>query len=145
MDLSIQTMWLNVGNLRESIEFYRDVLDLRVLSQQDRIAILVINEGERSQILLLREVGRNAHHSGRGAVGSRVVAFEAGSPEDLDVIEKRLAQRQALVGHARTDTYRGIIGRDPDQIEIAVSSGLTGGPVRIEDWATINDAVYAIE
>jgi catechol-2,3-dioxygenase len=145
MELSIQSALLNVTNLDQSIEFYRDVLGLRLKSQGDQVAVLMVSEKDRQQVLLLREVGRNAYHAGRGTIGVRQLAFEAGSPEELEMIEQRLVERQALVGQGQTETYRGIFGLDPDRIEVAVSSSLTGAAIRSEDWNTIDDLIYAIE
>jgi catechol-2,3-dioxygenase len=145
MELSIQSALLNVSDLNESIEFYGGVLDVRVQSRSDRLAALMVSERDRSQVLLLREVGPNAYHAGRGTVGARLIAFEVSTTDELDVVEQRLADRQALVGKSRTEAYAAIFGLDPDRIEVAVSSSLTGAPIRSEDWSTIDDLVYAIE
>jgi catechol-2,3-dioxygenase len=146
MELTIQTALLNVTDVEQSIEFYRDVLDLRLMSQGDRVAALMISEENRRQVLLLRELGRNAYHGGRGNIGVRMLSFEVGSLAELDVIEQRLAQRQALVWQGRTERYSAIIGLDPDRMEIAVSSSnLDGTPIQSEDWEKIDHTIYAIE
>jgi catechol 2,3-dioxygenase-like lactoylglutathione lyase family enzyme len=145
MQLTIQTALLNVTDLKQSIAFYQDVLDLRLVSQGDRIAALMIYEQDRRQVLLLRELGRGAYHGGRGVIGLRMLAFEAGSLSELEIIEGRLVDRQALVWQARTDTYRAVIGLDPDRIEISVAASLTGGPIRSQDWNKIDDMIYGIE
>jgi catechol-2,3-dioxygenase len=145
MDLTIQTALLNTTDLEQSIEFYRDVLDLRLISQGDRLAVLMINDTHRRQVLLLRALGRNAHHGGRGGIGPRALAFEAGSLEELEVIEQRFAQRQALIWQGATETYKAIMGFDPDRIEISVAASLTGAPIRTEDWTNLDDIIYAIE
>jgi catechol 2,3-dioxygenase-like lactoylglutathione lyase family enzyme len=87
MELTIQTALLNVSDLQQSIEFYRDVLDLRLVSQGDRVAALMIDEKYRGQVLVLRELGRNAHRGGRGTIGVRMLSFEAGSVAELAAIE----------------------------------------------------------
>jgi hypothetical protein len=76
----------------------------------------------------------------------RMLSFEVVSLAELDVIEQRLAQRQALVWQGRTERYAAIIGLDPDRIEIAVSSSnLDGTPIQSEDWEKIDHTIYAIE
>jgi catechol 2,3-dioxygenase-like lactoylglutathione lyase family enzyme len=145
MDLTIQTALLNTTNLEQSIEFYCDVLDLRLQSQGDRLAALMINDNHRRQVLLLRELGRNAHHAGRGSIGPRMLSFEAASLDELEVIEQRFEQRHALVWQGRTETYKAIMGLDPDRIEISVAASLTGAPIRSEDWTNLDDIIYAIE
>jgi catechol-2,3-dioxygenase len=145
MELTIQTALLNVTDLTQSIEFYRGVFDWRVVSQGDRVAALMIQEKDRRQVLLLRELGRNAYHGGRGNVGLRMISFEVGSPDELDLIEQRFVQRQALVWEQRTESYRAIMGLDPDRTEVAVASRLTTTPISTEAWKKLDDMIYAVE
>jgi catechol 2,3-dioxygenase-like lactoylglutathione lyase family enzyme len=145
MDLTIQTVLLNVSDLQQSIEFYQDVLEFRLVSQIDRAVALMICETNRRQVLQLRELGRNAVHGGRGNIGLRLVSFEAGSLDELAIIEQRFVQRQALVWNQQTDAYRAILGLDPDRIEVAVSSSLTDTPITSKDWENLDDMIYAIE
>src|SRR5579862_2956151 len=106
MELTIQTVLLNVSDLKQSIDFYRDVFDLHVVSEADRVTALMVNENDRRQVLLLRQLGRNAYHGGRGNIGLRMLSFEVGSLEELETIEQRLVERQALVWQGQTKTYR---------------------------------------
>jgi catechol 2,3-dioxygenase-like lactoylglutathione lyase family enzyme len=146
MELTIQSALLNVTDLAQSIEFYQDVLGLRLVSEGDRVAALIISDKPRSQVLLLRELGRNAYHGGRGTIGPRLLAFEAGTPDELDAIEQRFLDRQALVWHGEPlGGRRAIMGLDPDRIEVAVSSSLTGTPIPSQAWANLDDMIYAIE
>ena len=96
MELSIQSVLLNVTNLNQSIEFYQDVFDFRLTSQREEVAALMVYETKRRQVILLRELGRNWHGAGRRNVGLRMLSFEAGTPNELGVIEQRLVERQAL-------------------------------------------------
>jgi catechol-2,3-dioxygenase len=145
MELSIQTVLLNVTDLSRSIEFYQDVFDLRLTSHQEEVAVLMVSETSRRQVLLLRELRGSSHHSGRRSIGLRMLSFETGAPNELDAIERKLAERNALVWSAKTETYRGIMGVDPDRIGICVASSLTGTPITSEDWESVDDAIYAIE
>jgi catechol-2,3-dioxygenase len=145
MELSIQTVLLNVTDLRQSIEFYQDVFDLRLISQQEEVAALMVYEADRRQVLLLRELRGKSHHAGGRNVGLRMLSFETGAPNELDAIEQKLVDRHALVWHKDTETYRGIMGVDPDRIEICAAASLTGTPISNEDWEKIDDLIYAIE
>jgi catechol 2,3-dioxygenase-like lactoylglutathione lyase family enzyme len=145
MELSLQTALLNVTDLQQSIEFYRDVFEFRLVWQGDRVAALMVTERSRRQVLLLREFSRNAYHGGRGNIGVRMISFEAGSPGELDVIEQRIVERQALLWHQTTETYRAIMGLDPDGIEVAVSSSLNETPIPSEAWNNIDDMIYTVE
>jgi catechol 2,3-dioxygenase-like lactoylglutathione lyase family enzyme len=78
MQLTLQASLLNVSNLKRSIAFYRDVLDLRPVSHADRVAALMISQENRRQVLVLREtVGPHPLRAGRGSIGPRLLAFEA--------------------------------------------------------------------
>jgi catechol-2,3-dioxygenase len=145
VELTIQAALLNVSDLRQSIDFYRDVFDLRVVSQADRVTALMVSEKNRSQVLLLRQLGRNAYHGGRGNIGFRMLSFEVASLEELETVEQRLEQRQALVWRGQTETYRAILGLDPDRIEVSVTAGLAGTPITSEEWQNLDDTIYGIE
>jgi catechol-2,3-dioxygenase len=145
MELTIQSVLLNVADLNRSVEFYRDVFGLGVVSEGDRVAALMISGKSRRQVLLLREIGANALHAGRRSIGLRMLSFEAGSVDELDVIEQRLVLREALVWRERTGTYSAIMGLDPDRTEVSVASSLTGGAIRREDWQTLDDLIYTVE
>jgi catechol-2,3-dioxygenase len=145
MELSLQTVLLNVTDLGQSIEFYQDVFDLRPTSQREEAAALMINKTNRRQVLLLREIPGQAHHPGRRNIGLRMLSFEAGTPDELDAIQQKLVDRQALVRHWQTKTYRSIMCVDPDRTQICVGSSLTGTPISSEDWTEIDEAIYVFE
>jgi catechol-2,3-dioxygenase len=145
MELSIQTVLLNVTDLKRSIEFYEDVFDLRLTSEQEEVAALMVYETDRRQVLLLRELRPTSHHAGRRNVGLRMLSFEAGALSELDAIERKLVDRHALVWQGQTETYRAIMGVDPDRTDICVASSLTGTPITSDDWENVDDAIYAIE
>jgi catechol 2,3-dioxygenase-like lactoylglutathione lyase family enzyme len=144
MRLSIQASLLNVSDLERSVEFYRDVFELRPVGRSDRVAALMIDETNRRQVLVLREVGGPHLRAGRGSIGPRLLALEAGSLGELDVIEQKLAQRRAFSGRRRTATWQAVVGIDPDRIEVSVSSGLTGTPIATQGWALLDQMVYEV-
>jgi catechol-2,3-dioxygenase len=145
MELSIQTVLLNVTNLEQSIEFYQDVFELSLIAQRDEVAALLVYESNRRQVLLLRELNRNSTRAGRRNVGLRMLSFEVGALNELEIIEQKLVERSALVWHRQTESYRAIMGVDPDRTEIAVASSLTETPISSDDWKNVDDAIYTIE
>lgn len=145
MQLSIQAALLNVSNLNRSIEFYQHMFDLQTITREDRVAALMFDEASRRQVLLLRELGgANPVHMGRGSLGLRSLSLEAGTPDELDVIEQRLTERKAFIGRRRTETWEAIVGVDPDRIEVSVSSSLTGVPIERANWEHLDQMVYEV-
>ncbi len=138
MQLSLQSSLLSVGSLDRSIEFYRDVFDLRLVSRSDQVAALMITETPRRQVLVLREVqSRYPTHPGAGSIGLRLLSLESGSLTELDAIEQKLVARRAFVRRHRTETWDAVLGVDPDRIEVSVSASLTGPAIQTEDWSMI--------
>jgi hypothetical protein len=145
VQLSIQSSLLSVSDLDRSIEFYRDIFDLPVVSRSEQVAALMISETIRRQVLVLREIGsRYPTHAGGGTVGLRLLAFEAGSLDELDVIEQRLVGRQVFVTRHRTKTWEAIVSVDPDRIQISVASSVTGGTIPTEAWNNLDDMVFGV-
>jgi len=145
MQVNLHTVLLNVADLDKSVEFYAGVFDFPVIGQRGRATALLVNEDDRRQVLVLREVGPNALHPGRGALGPRIVGFEVGSPQELELIEQRLEQRSAPLSHPRRETWEAILGTDPDRIDFVAASSLTGAPISREDWRNIDSLVFAFD
>src|SRR5580704_13515481 len=97
MKLSIQTVLLNVTDLQRSLDFYQDVFDLHLISQDDDVAALMVKEANRRQVLLLRELRSGSHHPGRHNVGLRMLSFETETTDELETIERKLVERNSLV------------------------------------------------
>lgn len=145
MQLSFQGALLNVRDLDRSVEFYQDVFGLRPIAREDRVAVLMIDDSSRQQVLILRALdGANPVHMGRGSLGPRLLLLEAGTPDELNVIAQRLTERDAFIGRRRTETWEAIVGVDPDRIEVSVSSSLTGDPIQRTDWNHLDQMVYEV-
>jgi catechol-2,3-dioxygenase len=145
MQLSIQGVLLNVRDLDRSVEFYQDVFGLRPIAREDRVAVLMIDESSRQQVLILRALdGANPVHMGRGSLGPRVLLLEVGTPDELKAIEQRLTERDAFIGRRRTETWEAIVGVDPDRIEVSASTSLTGHPIQTTDWNHLDQMVYEV-
>jgi hypothetical protein len=89
-------------------------------------------------------VSRRARHPRGGTIGVKVLGFEVALPEELDQVEKRLAERHANVRRLRRDSYETVIGADPDNYVIAISAGSTGRLTQMAGWSDpgeINEAI----
>ena len=145
MKLNLHAVAFNVADLEKSVQFYREVFDFPVIGQRGRATALLVHENDGRQVVVLKEVGPNAVHPGRGTIGLRVLGFEVGSLESLELIERELEPRQALLTHARRETWEAILGTDPDRNEFVVASSLTGVPISRDDWRNIDSLVFAFD
>jgi catechol-2,3-dioxygenase len=143
VNLSFQMILANVSDLDHSADFYSEVFEFPVLSRDDEVVTLLVNGQDRRQVLILRK-GNHRNHPGRGAIGARVLAFEAGSMEEADIIEARLKERASFSGRRRTQGWEAVIGFDPDRISVSVAANPSGGPVKEEDWTSIDAAIYLV-
>jgi catechol 2,3-dioxygenase-like lactoylglutathione lyase family enzyme len=145
MKVTIQSSMLTVTDVDQSIEFYKDVFGFQTVARRDRVAALLVDEADRTQVLVLREVeNRYPTHPGRGSIGIRVLAFEVGSIDELNQIRQKLTDRDAYIGSHRIASYETVLGVDPDKIELAVASGLTGHPIQTSDWCTLDEMIETI-
>jgi catechol-2,3-dioxygenase len=145
MKVNIHTVLVNVGDLDRSVEFYEGVFDFPVVGQRGRATALLVNEDSFRQVLVLREVGPNAVHPGRGTLGPRVFGFELDSSEEFELVEQRLKERSAPLTHTRRDTWEAILATDPDRIEFVAATSLTGAPISRDDWRDIDSMVFAMD
>jgi catechol 2,3-dioxygenase-like lactoylglutathione lyase family enzyme len=105
-----------VQDLGRSVEFYTEVLDLRVTDTSSTAALLASGDGAQ---LILRAMGSNAGHA-LGSVGVQYVVWIAPGRDYLDRCERLLRERSAH-RETRTDgSHVAVEGRDPDDIVVMV-------------------------
>jgi catechol-2,3-dioxygenase len=141
MDLSIQSILVNVSDLERSVAFYSEVFEFSIDALETDVAALKISESGRRQVLVLRAT-RGSLHPGRGAIGPRLIAFEAESLEQVGLVEARLEARKSLVGRRSAKGWEAVFGLDPDRNQVSISAGLWGEPIGEDDWTILDEAVY---
>jgi catechol 2,3-dioxygenase-like lactoylglutathione lyase family enzyme len=125
-----------VQQLDRSVNFYCDVLGLRVADTSATAALLASEEGSQ---LILRAMGSNATHA-LGNVGLQYVVWEAPDMEYLERCERLLKQRSAHRETREEGGNRAVEGSDPDGIAVMVIyPGPENGqprtlPTRIYGW-----------
>jgi len=124
-----------VRTLDRSVEFYTEVLGLRVVDRSPTAALLGRDGGPE---LVLRAFGENATHP-LGAIGVQYVVWLTDSREDLDhrtdLLHRRSAYRQThRVGESVT-----IEARDPDDLVVMLGYRPAGEP----DLRSLPPRVYA--
>jgi catechol 2,3-dioxygenase-like lactoylglutathione lyase family enzyme len=145
VELDIQALLLSVSDLEQSIDFYESVLEATVIARDRQIAVVLMSDKPRRQVLALREaMVRNPVHLGGGSLGMRFLAFETSSLADLDGVERRLIDRGAFVTRRSGEGWEAVVGHDPDRNHIGVSANPMGGPISAKSWAHLDDFLYSV-
>ena len=101
MELTIRTVLLNVTDLKRSIDFYRDVFDLRLVSGGDRVTALMINEKTRARSCCYASSAPTPSMAGGATSGSACSRSRLGRSPSSRPSSK--ARRTRSPGLARTD------------------------------------------
>jgi catechol 2,3-dioxygenase-like lactoylglutathione lyase family enzyme len=120
VQLAMRSVLLVVSCLERSVRFYQSVVGFREQFREDQLAVMVGSE-EWRPTLVLREGYRNALHSGAHAIGLRAISFDVGDVTELDRMEKRLNDHQALRCRGRwgeNGRLEYVQGSDPDRIPL---------------------------
>ena len=114
---------LYVRDVERSVAFYSEVLGFRVVMGFSGAAFLQAAGSSNDHDLGLFQVGANAADSaaGRGAVGLYHLAWEVDTLDELERVQRRLAEAGALVGASDHATTKALYAKDPDGIEFEVS------------------------
>ncbi len=114
---------LYVRDVERSVAFYAEVLGFRVVLGLPGAAFLQAEASTNDHDLGLFGVGAEAGDSpaGRTTVGLYHLAWEVDTLDELERVQRRLAERGALVGASDHATTKALYARDPDGIEFEVS------------------------
>jgi catechol 2,3-dioxygenase-like lactoylglutathione lyase family enzyme len=134
-DARIGSVVMFVRELDRSVDFYSEVLGVKVVDRSPTAALLSSSTGQ----LVLRAMGENAAHP-LGAVGLQYAVWTAASQSDLDQSEQVLRHRAAHRSTRSEDGHTVVEGRDPDDVVVMVSypgpdvAPLTKLPARVYGW-----------
>lgn len=106
-----------VSDLIRSLGFYQPLLRYTITVSDVDAALLV---GPNGSQLYLRQVGDGDTPRNDG-IGVQLVAWTAGSPEDLDRCAELLKERGAFERSDTTDGITVIEGRDPDGLPVLIA------------------------
>jgi catechol 2,3-dioxygenase-like lactoylglutathione lyase family enzyme len=126
--VKFQGVVVNVLDLERSIDFYREVLDFKLLSQKEQLAAVSAPGSDEPQVIVLR------------AFGSGLVD----SADELERIASELDSRKLLVGRRDHDEWKAVVGRDPDSVAVALAWHPGGGRITEDGWKTLDDFLYGI-
>ncbi len=141
--MNFQGVVMNVADLDRSIDFYREVLGFALLSKQEQLAAVSAPGSDRTQVIVLRELGRGAV-GGAGHIGLRAFVLEIESADQLERIASDLDSRRLLVSRREHAEWTAVVGRDPDGVAIVVAWHPGGGRIPEASWRALDDFLYGI-
>ena len=141
--MNFQGVVMNVADLDRSIDFYREVLDFKVLSQTGQLAAMSAPSSDLTQVVVLRAIG-SSRHGGAGHVGVRAFVLEVESADQLERIATDLDSRRLLVSRRNHSDWTAVVGRDPDGVAVVVAWHPGGGRITEDSWKTLDDFLYGI-
>jgi catechol 2,3-dioxygenase-like lactoylglutathione lyase family enzyme len=128
--------YVQVGDLKRSLSFYRDGLGLEVDWQDDVLAVLR-SPGDTAHALVIREVGGGARHT-VGEAGVARLGWQVTDPADLDSAEERLASHAVPYQRLHETDADRIVTHDPDGLSVVVfraaEPSVTGRPPMSLYW-----------
>jgi catechol-2,3-dioxygenase len=139
--VKFQGVVVNVVDLERSIDFYREVLDFKLLSQKEELAAVSAPGSDEPQVIVLRAFGSGLAGGARH-VGVRALVLEVDSAEELERIASALDSRKLLVSRRDHDDWKAVVGRDPDAV--AVTLAWHPGGITEDGWKTLDDFLYGI-
>jgi hypothetical protein len=143
---AIRSTLIAVSDLDRSVAFYRDIGPFEEIVREDAVAILG-DPAPDSVMLILREArGLHSIRHGPQSLGIRVIAFNIGSPTQLDQIESVLRDRDLFMSResladGTSDLLRG---RDPDNLPLLFVC-YTKDTVDADYYRTIVDTFYSMD
>ena len=141
--MNFQGVVMNVADLNRSIDFYREVLDFTLLSQKEQLAAVSAPGSDRTQVIVLRELG-SGPVGGAGHIGLQAFVLEVDSEDQLERIASELDSRRALVSRRAHSEWTAVVGRDPDGVAVVVAWHPGGGRITEDNWRTLDDFLYGI-
>jgi catechol 2,3-dioxygenase-like lactoylglutathione lyase family enzyme len=141
--MNFQGIVMNVGNLDRSIDFYRDLLGFTIVSRQEELAALGAPGSDRTQVLVLRDLG-SSPAAGARHIGVRGFLLEVDTVDQLEHIASDLDSRGHLVSRRSHSQWSAVVGHDPDWVAVVVVAHPDGGQITMESWKTLDDFLYGI-
>ena len=114
---------LYVRDVDRSVAFYSDLLGFRVVNSMPGAAFLQAPASNNDHDLGLFAIGDRAGASlaGRATVGLYHLAWEVDTLDELERLQRSLAEAGALVGASDHGTTKALYAQDPDGLEFEVS------------------------
>ncbi|MFZ0252108.1 MAG: VOC family protein [Acidimicrobiales bacterium] len=141
--MNIQGVVINVAELNRSIDFYREVLGFKLLSQEEELAAMSASGDDRTQVVVLRAFG-SSPEGGARHVGVRAFVLDVESVDRLEQISSELESRKRLISRRDHSEWSAVVGRDPDGVSVVLSAHPRGDRATEEGWKALDDFLYGV-
>lgn len=141
--MNFQGVVINVTELDRSIDFYRQVLDFTLLSQNEQLAVVSAPGNDHPQVIVLRAFG-SGRHGGARHTGLRAFVMEVDETDQLERIASEFDSRGLLVSRRRQADWTAVVGRDPDGVAVVIACIAGAGRITEDSWKTPDDLLYGI-
>jgi len=146
LESSVESLLIGVRDLDRSSAFYQEVMHLREVLRQDRIAVLV-DDAKGPVMLFLRQLYRlgDAVRPGPEALGVRSITFRVDSLAELDRIEQRLRGEKAFRDRYSVDetkVFEVVRGWDPDRLPLNIMVKHTGEQISLDEFRSAMARMY---
>jgi catechol 2,3-dioxygenase-like lactoylglutathione lyase family enzyme len=143
---SVRSVLVSVTDLDNSIAFYKDVMNLRDVLRQDRMAALSLDEAGTFTLYLRH--APNGSHPGQQAVGVRSLVYDVGEPAVLDYVEEQLRALDAFRSrHAMSNAhpFELVNGHDPDRLPLTFMALGAETQMSLDDYCRVMTAMYSVD
>jgi catechol 2,3-dioxygenase-like lactoylglutathione lyase family enzyme len=141
--MNFQGVLMNVADLSRSIDFYRDVFDFTLLTQNEQLATVSAPESDQPQVIVFRAFG-SGRIGGAHTTGLRAFVLEVETADKQERIASELDSRGVLVSRRHHSDWTAVVGRDPDGVAVVVACGSGKGRLSETSWRTLDDLLYGI-
>ncbi len=141
--MNFQGVVINVAELNRSIDFYRQVLDFTLLSQNEQLAVVSAPGNDHPQVIVLRAFG-SGRHGGARHTGLRAFILEVESTDQLERIASKLDSRGLLVSRRDQTEWAAVVGHDLDGVAVVVACVSGAGRITDDSWRTLDVLLYGI-
>jgi catechol 2,3-dioxygenase-like lactoylglutathione lyase family enzyme len=141
--MNFQGVVVNVADLNRSIDFYREVFDFTVLTQNEQLATVAAPGSDQPQVIVLRAFG-SGRVGGARTTGVRAFILEADSAAQQEQIATALDSRGLLVSRRSQSEWTAVVGRDPDGVAVVVANAAGEGRLSEANWRTLDDLLYGL-
>jgi catechol 2,3-dioxygenase len=141
--MNFQGVVVNVADLNRSIDFYREVLGFKLLSQEEELAAMSASGDDRTQVIVLRAFG-SSPAGGARHVGVRAFVLDVESLDRLEQIASELESRKLLISRRNHSEWSAVVGRDPDGVSVVLAAHPYGDRATEEGWRALDDFLYGV-